>query len=115
MGKGRQFRIPNVKRVNGKHKIPLYPKDLDEDVETLQEMAEKPRFIEEQCPLHGVQEDKEMVKMFSFALKDVYSKERESKDLPGISDEQRDMLKNQPLPNCIETVLKQSSKSGDMN
>ncbi|MDZ7760830.1 MAG: DUF3987 domain-containing protein [Desulfovermiculus sp.] len=44
MGNGRQFRIPNVKRENGQHKIPLLPNEIHLPVKELQEMASQPRY-----------------------------------------------------------------------
>ena len=48
-GKGRQFRLPNVKRPNGRHKIPLMPQEVDEEFglapEEIEKLAEQPRVL----------------------------------------------------------------------
>jgi hypothetical protein len=108
MGRGKMFRIPNVQRSNGFHKIPLHPNDLDPDfgatISDMQERAASPQTAPAVSP-----------PALSQSLNALYTQyldrarsELLTRGAPVIlTDEQAEILKAQ-LPPCVNTLLAQT-------
>jgi hypothetical protein len=114
MGMGRQFRLPNVRRENGLHKIPLAYYEIDPvlgaSIETIISWAKSPREIP---VLNGHKAaSPEMKKLYHKCRAQVRKQVLEmSSSAAELSDEQRKVL-TAGLPRCIQRLFNMEDYGG---
>lgn len=82
MGKGKQYRLPNVKRSNGLHKIALTADELKSmSIEDMQELAKKPRLLP-LAPLTKTPDDAPIREMYQRHKEGVWHDELKPKRPP---------------------------------
>jgi hypothetical protein len=115
MGKGHMFRLPNVKRKNGFHKIPITLEELrDKSYSELIELAREPRTIEpvefdlKPCP--------DLVAEYQDAKKLVYKEIQEAQDKPAkplSKEEIKRLSKN--IPPCVKHIISEMPPKSEEN
>lgn len=114
MGKGRQYRIANVKRDNGHHKIPILPNEIQLPIPKLQEMAKNPRFdinteYQEPEPCETLKE------IFQQAKTEIYEQKGLFNNVEELTEEERNQLRQNNVPPCILSTLNLTQKTDKLN
>jgi Protein of unknown function (DUF3987) len=108
MSRGKMFRIENVKRSNGRYKVPL---TLDEvqslPIETLWKLSENPREVE---PVDADTECEDLAKLYQECKSEVRKEIAAQKNQPPVDPEIISRLKGQVAP-CIVHILRDNPKT----
>lgn len=103
MGKGKMWRIPNVKRSNGRYKVPLDLEELrDLDIDKIMRLTKNPRTIE--AVDVDLQANEDLYELFRNARAAVYEELQDHKDRKPLSDEERERIASM-VPDCIRYIL----------
>ncbi len=110
MGKGKMFRLPNVRRSNGRYKVPL---TLDEiqalTIEQITELTKRPREIE---PVDGAEYScPDLGEDYRNCLAEVHREQAEMKESSPIDPEILAKLRDK-IAQCIAYILTANPKTG---
>ena len=105
MKKGKMLRLPNVRRSNGFHKVPLTLEEVqDLSIEEIQELSKSPRSVE---PVEVDETKNEgLSELYERARCEVYRELEEKPEPQEINPEQIRKL-SRDLPRCIRLILEE--------
>jgi DNA polymerase I len=107
MRKGRMWRLPNVRRENGRYKVPIAFEELrTEPYEQLWEKGDAPRFEFPETPVPDP--CAALVELFQKAKAEVHEEQKQRKAKP-LTEDQRNKF-NQRLPECVRYILRELPK-----
>jgi hypothetical protein len=107
MGKGKMFRIPNVKRSNGRYKVPLTLEELQLPINELITLSEQPRTIE---PVEfDLSPAPDLADLYRRCKDEITQKTKQEKVMPPIN--QKPLPK--ALPPCVRYILTEGPKSAN--
>lgn len=111
MGHGKQWRIPNVQRSNGRHKALLTLEELrDLTIDELMDLTREPRQIElVDVDLEPVPD---LVALYRDAKAAVYHERAEQTEAQPLTDAQIELLSAQ-IPPCIDYILREMPPKSD--
>lgn len=116
-GYGKQFRLPNVKRQNGQHKIPLNIEEVLKGtaltIEQFEELAKEPRFIP-LPPLSTTTEDAPIRALYARKKAEIEAMPKQAVSSIVWGDEERETLRENVWP-CIAAFTKQHGYYGESN
>lgn len=108
MGYGRQYRLPNVRRSNGRHKIPLIEIEVNDDygisIDEMKALAETPR---EEERVQSPKRSESLAALYQECREHVYRMVQGQKDriASGLTDEQKALLATRELRPCLHHAL----------
>ncbi len=102
-GMGKMWRIPNVKRINGRYKVPLELEEIrDLPFDEIWKMTESPREIE---PVEvELIENEGLGELYRNTRDQIYREQAERKESKPLSDEEKEKL-SANIPPCITYIL----------
>lgn len=113
MSRGRPLRIENIRRENGKYKIPLTLEEIRTlNMDQITELTGSPREVE---PVDGADSDpvQELVEQFQKHKVDIHGEEADRQQQPE-QDADFEKVKNQIVP-CINYILEKNPKTAKTN
>ena len=111
MGKGKMWRLPNVKRSNGRYKVPLGLEEVrDLPFEEIWKLTEAPREIEQVEVDLSANED--LGNFYRNVRAEIYEELSRQKKSETLSEEQRTKLAEK-VPPCIEHIISKQPKKSD--
>ncbi len=103
MKRGRMIRLPNIRRKNGRYKVPLACSEMSLPAEELLALTKEPRELDEDNLPEPPQET-EMAELFRQCREQVHADVARAVEHEPISEEQRELYR-QNIPACIIHII----------
>ncbi len=113
MRRGRMIRLPNIRRNNGRYKVPLACSEMSLPAEELLALTKKHRELDEDNLPEPPQET-ELVELYRQCCAQVHADLARAAEHEPMSDEQRELLR-QNIPSCINYILDKRPTSQPFN